>query len=509
MKKKFISLLLAVCMCLSVGALLTACNEEHSHTYKTEWTYDTTHHWHECEGYDCSDVSDKAEHLFTDGVCVCGYEQVASHTCVFKTEWTSDTTHHWHICEENTCAEVSQKEKHTLEDDVCSVCGYELPASALASNAVTEEQFYKAVSFADVTSVTVNGVATNVVVGDPVDGVYYSNLWIDGNKFKEKMCKGNESKIEYYELFDTYTYVFSQDKTNGWQREKVSYVLDGIGEILGLDDEDWNFDEWSYADGVYTMVEETTEDIIVTATLVFWGDRLHCFKLEAEIDGTLQYQEMTFSDYNCTTVELPTDYVDYIAQPEPLPLSKEEWESIFTPEQFKNVTISAEEGLLTYDIVDETESGTMIQGTMHSLLSTWILIDSGNKIIQWNGEDGVNQEIYYDGENWFYYDTDGEPLQLILLPTNDERYEYVIAWERYFDMIELSYDIYDELEFDKLNDRYLYSDGKATYSWSFLADDLIVFYITIPNEDGDRVFNFSFQRMGSTEVILPECEKVM
>ena len=65
--KKLVSLLLAVCMCLSVGTMLTACDEEHTHTYKTEWTYDTTHHWHECSGEDCVDVSDKAEHVWDEG----------------------------------------------------------------------------------------------------------------------------------------------------------------------------------------------------------------------------------------------------------------------------------------------------------------------------------------------------------------------------------------------------------------------------------------------------------
>lgn len=65
--KKFISLLLAVCMGLSVGVMLTACDEEHEHTYKTEWAKGTTHHWHECEGETCLEVSDKAEHTWNEG----------------------------------------------------------------------------------------------------------------------------------------------------------------------------------------------------------------------------------------------------------------------------------------------------------------------------------------------------------------------------------------------------------------------------------------------------------
>jgi len=56
-------------MCFSIGMVLTSCgdNENHEHTYKTEWTYDDTYHWHACEGEDCTDVSDKAEHTWNDG----------------------------------------------------------------------------------------------------------------------------------------------------------------------------------------------------------------------------------------------------------------------------------------------------------------------------------------------------------------------------------------------------------------------------------------------------------
>ena len=114
--KRIVSVLLAVCMCFSVGVMLTACDGGHAHTYNEEWAKDATHHWHACEGEGCTEVSDKAEHTFTDGVCVCGYEKVAAHTCVFKTEWTSDATHHWHACETNGCSEISGNAEHTWDD---------------------------------------------------------------------------------------------------------------------------------------------------------------------------------------------------------------------------------------------------------------------------------------------------------------------------------------------------------------------------------------------------------
>ena len=66
--KKIVSMLLAVCMCLSVVVMFTACgDEEHTHTYQTEWSKDATHHWHACSGEDCTDVADKAEHTWNDG----------------------------------------------------------------------------------------------------------------------------------------------------------------------------------------------------------------------------------------------------------------------------------------------------------------------------------------------------------------------------------------------------------------------------------------------------------
>ncbi len=72
--KKLISLLLTVCMCFSVGVMHTACVEEHTHTYKTEWSKDATHHWYACKTDGCTGQKDKADHSYVDGVCVCGAE---------------------------------------------------------------------------------------------------------------------------------------------------------------------------------------------------------------------------------------------------------------------------------------------------------------------------------------------------------------------------------------------------------------------------------------------------
>ena len=66
--KKLVSLLLTACMCLSVCVMLAACGDKHTHTYKTEWSKDTAHHWHACEGENCTETSDKADHTWNEGV---------------------------------------------------------------------------------------------------------------------------------------------------------------------------------------------------------------------------------------------------------------------------------------------------------------------------------------------------------------------------------------------------------------------------------------------------------
>ena len=85
--KKFFSLLLALCMCLSMGALLTACNE-HEHTPTSYWQNNETHHWKNCDADTCSEDLERAEHTFEISVttddkhtwaCVCGRAYMEDH----------------------------------------------------------------------------------------------------------------------------------------------------------------------------------------------------------------------------------------------------------------------------------------------------------------------------------------------------------------------------------------------------------------------------------------------
>ena len=129
----------------------------HSHSYGTEWKYDDTNHWHECE---CGDKADIAAHSASewiidtaatgtaDGakhkectVCKKVLETAtipatgSTHTHSYGTDWKYDDTNHWHECEcrdkADTAAHSFQwvidkaatKEATGIKHEECTVCG--------------------------------------------------------------------------------------------------------------------------------------------------------------------------------------------------------------------------------------------------------------------------------------------------------------------------------------------------------------------------------------------------
>ena len=107
------------------------------HSWKSEWTSDATHHWHECTNENC-DVTDNsgkngyAEHTGGKATCtekakctVCGVKygaiDPANHTGT--EQWTRTATTHekkWNCCGVITV----QSENHKWTDGVCSECRY-------------------------------------------------------------------------------------------------------------------------------------------------------------------------------------------------------------------------------------------------------------------------------------------------------------------------------------------------------------------------------------------------
>ena len=103
-------------------------NNEHEHSFKTEWSSNDSIHWHACEC--ATNVLDSVgAHVDdnNDGVCdVCSYSKEHEHT--YATEYSSDANGHWHNsnCGHSVTTEV---EAHTANSyGLCSVCGYKVAA---------------------------------------------------------------------------------------------------------------------------------------------------------------------------------------------------------------------------------------------------------------------------------------------------------------------------------------------------------------------------------------------
>ena len=129
----------------------------HSHSYGTEWKYDDTNHWHECE---CGDKADIAAHSASEWIVDTAATETAegakhrecivckkvletatipatgsSHTHSYGTDWKYDDTNHWHECEcgdkADTAAHSFQwvidkaatKEATGIKHEECTVCG--------------------------------------------------------------------------------------------------------------------------------------------------------------------------------------------------------------------------------------------------------------------------------------------------------------------------------------------------------------------------------------------------
>lgn len=129
----------------------------HTHSYGTEWKYDDTDHWNECE---CGDKANIAPHSASEWIVDTAATETAdgtkhkecivckkvletapipatgsNHTHSYSTEWKYDGTNHWHECEcgdkADTAAHSFQwvidkaatKEATGIKHEECTVCG--------------------------------------------------------------------------------------------------------------------------------------------------------------------------------------------------------------------------------------------------------------------------------------------------------------------------------------------------------------------------------------------------
>ena len=145
MKRKILAVVLAACMCAGTGMLLSSCG---SHTFKTDWEKDATHHWHACEDAGCGEVSEKAEHTFDEG------------------QITTEAT------------DTAQG----VKTYTCTVCK-QTKTEAVTFNGLSLSQYGAATETAAFQNVTVTQEGTETVDGETVSTFLITKL--DGGKYSQ------------------------------------------------------------------------------------------------------------------------------------------------------------------------------------------------------------------------------------------------------------------------------------------------------------------------------------
>ncbi len=131
--KKILSLLLTFTLLLSLSAIFSSCS--HECEFSSEWQKDDVAHWHACTAKEgCTEVSEKADHTYGEGVIttkptpdadgaktftctVCAYTKTETiPKCVLSADFKKDETSHWHTCTNEGCPEIYEKADHTWDE---------------------------------------------------------------------------------------------------------------------------------------------------------------------------------------------------------------------------------------------------------------------------------------------------------------------------------------------------------------------------------------------------------
>lgn len=277
--KKHVSLLLAVFMTLSACAMLTACDEEHRHTYGTEWSKDETHHWRDCKGADCNEIFDQAEHVWNDG------------------EITAPATSTTDGVRTFTCTVCAQTKTEPVE--------YE---------ATADEIWQSAFNNANLTNCTVR-------LEDPNNGtVVYKAAYVDGER--RVYFNGGEEEVYFIWTLEN-TYIAYRKVGDNWVKQETtqsnsmfemfsSYVC--ICPNFGA-----NFTAFEYdaTDETYKFIGVEDENEIETNDIMASGMAKY-YKASVKLaDGRLvqvtanmsgqngKTDVIYFENYGVTVVELP------------------------------------------------------------------------------------------------------------------------------------------------------------------------------------------------------------
>ena len=153
------------------------------------------------------------------------------HECEFKSEWSKDATHHWHDCTDEKCELVSDKAEHTWNEGVvttpatesaegvktftCTVCG-QTKTEPVAFTGLTETEWNAAFGIGNFSNFYMNEVANTIMPGMSMEVV--TEYKFTANKAYMKMTMLGESQEE------TVTDQITVDA----YREQILTLFDGL-----------------------------------------------------------------------------------------------------------------------------------------------------------------------------------------------------------------------------------------------------------------------------------------
>ena len=138
-----------VCKKVLETATIPATGSSHTHSYGTDWKYDDTNHWHECQ---CGDKADIAAHSASEWIIDTAATETAegakhkectvckkvletatipatgsSHTHSYGTDWKYDDTNHWHECQ---CGDKADIAAHSASEWIIDTAATETAEGA-------------------------------------------------------------------------------------------------------------------------------------------------------------------------------------------------------------------------------------------------------------------------------------------------------------------------------------------------------------------------------------------
>lgn len=414
MNKKILTVMLLLITVLSLSLVLVACNrdaapvnsgskvengteDEHVHSFSTEWSHDATEHWYGCSG--CDLKKDKALHnlewvivkeptYVLEGskkqVCtVCGWEsesveidKLAQETPVYSVP-TGLTAK----CGQ-TLGDVSLPDGFTFESDIATSVG---PAG---NNVFTvsytvpgdEERRYKTVTGIEVTVLVSKNAATLTCDWSNVLYKSYTGAAITAPTY-EKTGDGTVD-FEWYE-FDGSSYVLMAAAPINAGDYKVKVVLSETDTYLGTQKE-CNFNI-SKADGVVTINENIDKQYTGSPLAILAGEYS-----VSNSSYTIEYKVRSASDSTYSTTA-PTAVGEYTVR-----ISATEDLNYRAKTALRNFEITKQQTTITAvpvqsgtNYVGQTLSSVVLSGGTASVSGTFSWTNGSEVITSVNGSYGV------------------------------------------------------------------------------------------------------------------------